>query len=78
MRNFGIGVGNFGAGIGLLLVPYLWLLVRTIFRFRALINCNDFVSVQSNYGSFVPFLMMGASGLLGAMAYFLVDVKVHE
>lgn len=27
IRNFGIGIGNFGTGIALILVPYLWLLV---------------------------------------------------
>lgn len=28
MRNLGVGAGNFAAGIALIIVPYLWLLVR--------------------------------------------------
>lgn len=28
VRNFGVGMGNLAAGVALILVPYMWLLVR--------------------------------------------------
>lgn len=37
IRNAGVGLGNLAAGVGLIMVPYLWLLVIITY---SSIHCN--------------------------------------
>lgn len=52
VRNFGVGMGNLAAGVALILVPYMWLLVR---RIKSNLDFRPFRLTQEWLSSFGIF-----------------------
>lgn len=78
LRTRAMGMTNFSAGFALISVPYIWLLVSiqivlqwiwTFFFF----NKNDNLNSQKYIVNYLPPLLLGSCGLIGALVLFFID-----
>lgn len=77
-----MGMTNFSAGFALISVPYIWLLVRDIFSnfktFKTTDYFNHLSILQKYIENYLPPLLLGLCGLVGALVLFVIDDRTAE
>lgn len=82
LRTRAMGMTNFSAGFALISVPYIWLLVSIYFGqcifvlqlIRTLFfSPNDRLNSQKRIANYLPPLLLGSCGLIGALVLFFID-----